>query len=251
MNWKLIEYDTFSGKYNMEYDLQLVKKVSQNSPILRFYGWKPFCISIGANQSYHEINTFLADKNHIDIVKRPTGGRAILHAEELTYSVIMPNCNEISGRKLYEAISLSIVFGLKKYNSKLDKVKLENGNPDFANLLKEESGSLCFASTAKSEIKFDGKKLVGSAQRKLGSTILQHGSILIGNYHKDLVNYLNVNEDAKLNLKNEIEERTIEICSIIDTDVKINDLQETIISGFENVLNAKFSKNNIELLAQS
>lgn len=234
----------------MDYDLQLVKSVSPNSPILRFYGWKPYCISIGANQSYLEINNFLAENNHVDIVKRPTGGRAILHAEELTYSVIMPNSNEISGRKLYEAISQSIVYGLKDYNSKLDKVELENGNPDFGSLLKESAGSLCFASTAKSEIKFGGKKLVGSAQRKLGSTILQHGSILIGTYHKGLVEYLNVNEEEKLNLMNEIEEKTTEISSIINANVNINDLQETIVSGFENVLNAKFSNLEIESLAQ-
>lgn len=232
----------------MDYDLQLVKSVSPNSPILRFYGWKPYCISIGANQSYNEINSFLAEKNHVDIVKRPTGGRAILHAEELTYAVIMPNSSEISGRKLYEAISQSIVYGLKDYNSKMDKVELENGNPDFGNLLKEASGSLCFASTAKSEIKFGGKKLVGSAQRKLGSTILQHGSILIGTYHKGLIDYLNLNEQEKFNLMNEIEEKTTEISSIINADVNISDLQETIVTGFENVLNAKFSKIEIESL---
>ncbi len=69
-------------------------------------------------------------------------------------------------------------------NPKLNDVELENSNPNFAELLKESSGSLCFASTAKSEIKFNGKKLVGSAQRKFGSTILQHGSILIRTYHK-------------------------------------------------------------------
>lgn len=233
----------------MDYDLQLVKNVSSDSPILRFYGWDPYCISIGANQSYNEINSFIADKNNIHVVKRPTGGRAILHAEELTYSVIMPNSNEISGRKLYEAISQSIVYGLKAYNSKLDNVELENGNPNFSNLLKEASGSLCFASTAKSEIKFGGKKLVGSAQRKLGSTILQHGSILIGTYHKELVGYLNVKEEEKQKLDTEINEKTTEISCIINDDVNIHSLQETIISGFENVLNAKFSKDNVESLA--
>ncbi len=110
---------SFPVKYNMDFDLQLVKNSDGQTPILRFYGWHPYCISIGANQSFDEINQSLADKNNIEIVKRPTGGRAILHANELTYSVIMPNSSEISGKELYKNISNSIVHGLKYYQSKI------------------------------------------------------------------------------------------------------------------------------------
>jgi len=249
MNWELILFNTFPGKYNMDYDLNLVRNCNPNSPILRFYGWEPYCISIGANQSYNEINTNLAAKKKIDIIKRPTGGRAILHAEELTYSVIMPNSDQISGKRLYEEISSAIIFGLKTYNAKLNEVQLESLSPNFSDLLKESSGALCFASTAKNEIKFKGKKLVGSAQRKLGSTILQHGSILIGQFHKGLVEFLNIDEREKSYLKTEINERTTEISTILEDEVIICELQESIINGFEKILNANFHVN--ELLASS
>lgn len=229
----------------MDYDLNLVKNCKNNNPILRFYGWTPYCISIGANQSFNEINSELTRQENIEIVKRPTGGRAILHAEELTYSVIMPNTNQISGKKLYEEISSAIVFGLNNYNPKLKDVQLENISPNFSHLLKEPSGSLCFASTAKSEIKYKGKKLVGSAQRKLGDTILQHGSILIGQYHKGLVNFLNIDEKEKSLLKTELNEKTTEISSIIDDKVNISELQESIIIGFEKVLNATILINEL------
>jgi len=246
VDWQLIEYKSLPGKNNMEVDLDLVKNSKPDSPILRFYGWNPYCISLGANQSYNEINTSLANKNSIDVVKRPTGGRAILHAEELTYSVVMPNSNSVSGKILYEYISNAIVNGLRNYNEKLNKVELENKSPNFSNLLKESAGSLCFASTAKSEIKYDGKKLVGSAQRKLGSTILQHGSILIGDFHQNLVKFLNIEEEEKSKLEFEIAEKTTEISTILSEDVNINSLQEAIISGFENVFNAKFLFNDIK-----
>lgn len=237
MVWKLIGFNQFPGKYNMEFDLQLVKNVKEDQPILRFYGWSPHCISIGANQAFSDIDLDLVKMNGLDVVKRPTGGRAILHAEELTYSVIFPNRNHLSHRTLYQNISLAIVHGLKSYDPKLNDVELENSNPDFSSLLKQPSGAICFASSAKSEIKFKGKKLVGSAQRKLGSTILQHGSILIGNEHVNLVNYLKMNPQEKELLKSEMMSNTIDISSIIQTDVNMAELKNKIISGFEKVFN--------------
>lgn len=248
MNWRLLEYKADNGKFNMEYDLHLVNNVQSDVPILRFYGWTPYCISLGANQSFSDINTKLADAHGIDIVKRPTGGRAILHAEELTYSVVMPNVNNLSGKILYDDISNALVSGLRKFNSELANVELENINPNFKELLNNPSGSLCFASAAKSEIKFNGKKLVGSAQRKLGDTILQHGSILIGSYHKNLINYLNIDNKMKDMLYSEINNKTIEIENITNTPVDIHDLQECIISGFSEKFNTDFTVHPTELV---
>lgn len=246
MNWKIISYKKFNGKYNMDYDLQLVKNSDGKTPVLRFYGWQPYCISIGANQSFNEIDQSLAIQNNIEVVKRPTGGRAILHAGELTYSVVMPNNSQFTGRELYKNISNSIVYGLRNFNPKLNEVELENSNPNFTELLKESSGSLCFASTAKSEIKFNGKKLVGSAQRKLGTTILQHGSILISTYHHNLVNYLKVSDSDKKKLSDEICNKTTEISTLIDDDVNLLQLQESLIYGFEKVLGANFLVSELE-----
>lgn len=235
MNWELIEYNVFDGKYNMEFDLELTNNCKPNTSYLRFYGWKPACISIGANQSFDDINIELAKKDNIDVVKRPTGGRAILHNEELTYSVIMPNIIDINGLEVYEKISLALVDGLKNYNSLLSNVSLESQQPNFSRVIKEIDGAICFGSIAKSEIKYLGKKLVGSAQRKIGNTILQHGSILVGPSHKNLVKYLNAYNDKKEILKKHITERTIELSTILGSKIEILDLQENIIKGFNNV----------------
>jgi lipoate-protein ligase A len=248
VKWYLITHDFFTGKYNMGYDLQLVKQAEPDSAFLRFYGWKPYCISLGANQSISEIKTEKATSDNIDIVKRPTGGRAILHAEELTYSVVLPNIQTISGREVYENISNAIVAGLHLFDSELNDVILENEQPMFKKLLEQPSGALCFASTAKSEIKFKGKKLVGSAQRRIGNSLLQHGSILIGRYHQHLVEYLNIeSEDELLNLSTELNNKTIEIETILNKKIILSDLQDSIIEGFKNYLNIEL--NN--LLTQS
>jgi lipoyl(octanoyl) transferase len=246
--WNLTEYQSHTGKFNMEFDLGLVKKCSPNSAFLRFYGWEPHCISLGNNQSYEDINLALTSQNNIEVVKRPTGGRAILHSEELTYSVVISNQDHISGRFIYEKISEAIVEGLRKYNFKLNLVSLENQQPNFPEQLKKNSGSICFASTAKSEIKFGGKKLVGSAQRKLGNTILQHGSILIGKNHQSIVDYLNIEEGLKPQLRSEMDLKTTQLSTIINEDVNIFELQNCIILGFEDVFCCEFVENELSPL---
>ena len=244
MDWNLIVSGSNTGKYNMEFDLDLVNNCEDNSAYLRFYQWNPYCISLGANQSFEDINTYAAVENKIDIVKRPTGGRAILHAEELTYSVVVPlDKNKFTAKQLYEKISLALVDGLKKYNSLLNNVELENQQPHFPSLLKEQSGVLCFASTAKSEVKFEGKKIIGSAQRKMGDKILQHGSILCGGFHLKLPEYLNVPDEIKPSLSNELDEHTTEIEKIIGDKVDYQKLTDCLIEAFEENWGMEFLNN--------
>lgn len=232
----------------MDFDIHLVRNCNDDEAYLRFYGWRPTCISIGANQSFEEINKEAAVKDNIEIVKRPTGGRAILHSHELTYSVVIPNHENISGRQIYEQISEAIVLGLRSFDSNLSDMALENTQPNFSKLLAEPSGALCFASTAKSEIKFNGKKVVGSAQRKIGNKILQHGSILIGPDHKNIVEYLKMDESFKNDLKKEMEVKTTEISSILNKPVDIIELQNNIILGFESIFQNDFVKELPTLL---
>jgi lipoate-protein ligase A len=244
MDWNLIVSGPNTGKYNMEFDLDLVNNCDENSAYLRFYQWEPYCISLGANQSFEDINEYAADKNNIEVVKRPTGGRAILHAEELTYSVVMPlNKNKFTAKQLYEKISLALVDGLKKYSFHLNNVELENQQPHFPSLLKQQSGVLCFASTAKSEVKFEGKKLIGSAQRKMGDKILQHGSILCGDFHRNLPKYLNVSDEIKPLINNELDEHTTEIEKIIGNKVDYQKLTDCLVGAFEKKWGMEFLNN--------
>ena len=163
-----------------------------------------------------------------------------MHAEELTYSVCIPLNSTFSNRDIYTKISLALVQGLKLYSSKLDEVELENVQPNFPDLLNQPSGVLCFASTAKSEVKYKGKKIIGSAQRKLESAVLQHGSILCGKYHTLLPKYLNTSDDNKSLLKIELQDKTTEIETIIEIPTDYKKLQSCLIKGFESEWNVKF-----------
>ena len=244
MIWKFIDSGFNSGKFNMDFDMELVSNFL-GSPLLRIYRWSPYCISLGANQDFSSIDTEKADVDNLDIVKRPTGGRAILHAEELTYSVVYPLSFENSSKKIYREINLALKCGLIGYNQMLENIELENIQPNFPSFYKNAKSTLCFAVSAMNELNYNGKKIVGSAQRKIGNVILQHGSILCGKYHKRIIDYLNLPLEKRKVINNEIEQTTTELETILDEKINYEKLSQKIKEGFENHFKVKFKEENL------
>jgi lipoate-protein ligase A len=240
MKWDLINSGERNGKFNMDFDFYLAKNYNPVNPILRFYRWNPYCISLGANQSFDEIEIEKANEDGIDIVKRPTGGRAILHSEELTYSVIYPIDYTTAAKDIYNEINIALRFGLIDFDESLVEIELEHKQPDFKEFYKSEMSAICFAVSAKSELNLNGKKIVGSAQRKIGNVILQHGSILCGDYHKKIVDYLKSDDSQKKSMLSEISATTLDFKSVLNRDIDYSKLIQSIISGFEKHFNAKF-----------
>ncbi|MDP2038576.1 MAG: hypothetical protein Q8L04_14430 [Ignavibacteria bacterium] len=227
----------------MKFDLELAQNCPPQDAYFRLYRWQPYCISLGANQSFDDIDLAKTKADGIDVVKRPTGGRAILHAEEWTYSVILPLNFRYSPKEVYSIISNALIRGLDLYNPLLAKSELESVQPNFPKLLEEPTSVLCFASTAKNEVKFGGKKLIGSAQRKLNNTILQHGSILCGTFHQKLADYLNTSDESKEMLRRELSTRTTEIETILNAKVDYVRLKECLIKGFEQEWQIELIRN--------
>ncbi len=242
MKWRFINTGFNSGRFNMDYDLELARSIGSDEAVLRLYRWKPYCISLGANQSFDSVNLERAAADNIDIVKRPTGGRAILHSEEITYSVVLPVSFNVSARNIYREINLALLEGLKIYNPLLNKVEMEDRQPDFPQFYKEEKSKICFAVSAKSELKYDGKKLVGSAQRKIGNTILQHGSILCGSYHLKIVDYLNSDTNDSESIKAEMISTTTDLQTVLNEEIDYPELCCAIVNGFEKNYNVKFER---------
>lgn len=234
MNWKIVDTGFNTGKFNMDYDLGLAKRSTDKFAVLRLFRWKPYCISLGANQKINDLNINLIKEDNLDYVYRPTGGRAILHAEELTYSVVYPITPQTSAKKLYEEINNALKKGLEYYNPKLSQTELEHEQPYFPKFYQQEKSAACFAVSAKSEINFKERKLIGSAQRKLGNAILQHGSILCGSYHKKIIHYLNLSDDTRTNLKDELNSTTIDLQEILNSEINYENLKESIIAGFKD-----------------
>jgi lipoate-protein ligase A len=157
----------------MAIDHALLERVQRGGPpVLRFYRWQPACLSLGRNQparSQRDRLIALAP----DIVRRPTGGLAVLHDQELTYSVIVPAGLLGSPRATYEAINRALLHGLRALGVPAAALAADTTRASF-----QGAGS-CFAGTAPGEVGVAGRKLIGSAQRCERRTILQHGSILL------------------------------------------------------------------------
>jgi len=234
MIWKIIDSGLNPGLYNMDYDLMLAKTLKADEAILRLYRWQPYCISLGANQPQDSLNIEKVINDKLDFVKRPTGGRAILHAEELTYSVIYPSNKNFSLNDLYKQVNLALKKGLVLFDEKLKEVSLGYTEPHFPSFYKEERSAVCFAVSSRNEINYNGRKLVGSAQRNLGSTILQHGSILCGGYHKKIVEYLNLQDTSLDEISNEMDNTTTDLKEILKYKIEIEKLKNSIKTGFED-----------------
>ncbi len=196
---RVIPFEYFNGTVNMALDLFYAELVEKNqTPILRFYGWKPYCLSLGRHQDLKNVDIAALSKDGIDIVRRPTGGSAILHAEELTYSFIVPKLM-LNHHEIYETFHVLLARVLQKMGF---DVTISRATTDNQYLNKGNNTFACFNRAAKSEIQYNGKKVVGSAQKLYKEAILQHGSIILGNEHEKIISYINTDAPDKVEQQN-------------------------------------------------
>jgi len=249
MNWKFENTGIHSGVFNMEYDIALARALTNGvgNPTIRVYAWHPFAISLGWNQAMDEIDLVKTSVSDIDVVRRPTGGRAILHSEELTYSVVM----RVKGKNIltvYDDISQALITGLQELGA---LVSIEKSQPHFPSLYRTTSAVACFSSTGRYEIKCCGKKLVGSAQRRYAANdgeevVLQHGSILLGSDHKRMVEFLNFpSEEEREALRRELDEKTTELSTVLNRAITFEEVAEAILRGFQKAWSIETEVVNI------
>jgi len=252
MLWSFEHTGYRSGEFNMQYDERLAREVASGErlPTVRVYGWNPPAISCGWHQSLDEIDREAAERAGIGVVRRPTGGRAILHSEELTYSVVsdLRGFENLSGMEgdsissIYRIIGEALVCGLQHLGI---RASLEKSQPYFPAFYRVTSGAACFSSSARHEIKVGGRKLVGSAQRRFSfggkEVILQHGSILMGADHLRIADFLKLeSEDSHDALKEELSMKTTDITSIIGSSIEVDDVATAVRRGFEERWNIEF-----------
>jgi len=230
--YEFIDTGENSGEFNMQFDLGLVNGYKKSkTDYIRVYQWKPFAISLGYNQKNIEVSKDKCDSAGIDIVRRPTGGRAVFHAEELTYAVVMKGDGK-SISEIYRLISEKLVNAFVEYDSELEKcLSFEKSRLKFPEHYKDKSSFACFSASALNEVKANGKKIVGSAQRKLGDVVLQHGSILLNAKHKEIVNFLK-DERLKERVKKILDEQTISFAEVTGKKVDLERLKECIKKEF-------------------
>jgi lipoyl(octanoyl) transferase len=232
--WRIEQSGKLDGATNMATDTALAEALAAGTaaPTLRLYGWSPWAISLGYNQREEEIDTARCRAEGIDVVRRPTGGRAILHAEELTYCVVMP-AGRRSILEVYNEISRALVRGLGLFGV---EATLQRSQPNFPEHYRSSSAIPCFTASARYEIEWDGRKLVGSAQRRVsGATqvVLQHGSILCGPAHKRLTEFIRADDGVRELLRAELDTKTVDLSEATGRPVDVDRLAECIRKGCE------------------
>jgi lipoate-protein ligase A len=175
----LIRDGDLPGARNMARDLALLEHVvmDRSLPALRLYGWRPLCLSLGRHQEVDTaVDLDFCRHNGIDVVRRPTGGRAVLHHIELTYSVITPLA-PISHhlQDAYTSLCRPLVAACRELG--ID-AELTTGEVNL-NLPGPRTAIPCFKAPAAGEVVVGGRKLIGSAMRFHRGVILQHGAILL------------------------------------------------------------------------
>ncbi|MCX6152879.1 MAG: hypothetical protein NT007_01830 [Candidatus Kapabacteria bacterium] len=198
--YEIIIHNKMNGNFNMDFDLERTMQLASGAacPMFRLYGWNPWTISLGANQKATDINSQKAKESGIGIVRRPTGGRAVYHADEVTYSIVCTLRKEMTIKDIYRDTHRILISALGNLGCSLD---YERVGADFRSWYKQDGFNVsCFASSARYEVEWNGKKIVGSAQRVFGNILLQHGSILLGDEHEKLAFFSN-NMDESEQLK--------------------------------------------------
>ena len=247
--WQCIDTGDADGASNMAVDGSLARALAAGTgrPTLRLYRWNPWAISLGYNQDAGTLDRARCAADGIDIVRRPTGGRAILHAQELTYSVTMP-AERKGVLQVYNEISAALVRGLALYGV---NASLQKSQPDFAEEYRSPSSIPCFSSSARYEIEWEGRKLAGSAQRRFageaGDVVLQHGSLLCGPAHARLAGYLSVADpDVLERIRRSLQEKTTDLAAVTGIEVDMPRLVDCIRRGFEEAWGIAFAPSTFE-----
>jgi lipoate-protein ligase A len=162
------------GSENMSIDYSLLCRAQEGEAFLRLYRWHPPCLSFGRNEpATKRYDVAEIERRGIDTVRRPTGGRAVWHDAELTYSVAAPNTTFGTLAESYNIIHATLAAALRRIGVAAD---LARPKPAGTTTL---SGGACFAAPVGGEIIAAGKKLVGSAQVRENDAFVQHGSVLL------------------------------------------------------------------------
>lgn len=222
-----LPYKPHNGNTNMDLDERLLGFAIKNEwkvPVLRFYGWAPACVSLGRNQDDSCIDKEYCKKNGIDIVRRLTGGRALLHDDEITYSFVCPADFLKNGNKVlssYREITGALICGF-------NMLGIETGFPDDVKC--STKYEYCMSLSTGADLSYKGKKIVGSAQFRKQGYILQHGSILF-----------NLNEEKIKGIFGEYP-KTDKITSLNEINPSLTGFQlcEALKDGFERYFDIEF-----------
>ncbi|ETP67942.1 lipoate--protein ligase family protein [Planomicrobium glaciei] len=240
-DWYFINSGQNSPAFNMAMDEALLDWHSEGliPPVIRFYGWNPATLSIGYFQRVEkEIDMDQVSALGLGFVRRPTGGRGVLHEHELTYSVIVsedyPEMPE-TVTEAYRVISGGLLQGFR--NLGLDAYFSVPDTDEKRADLKKPKSAVCFDAPSWYEMVVEGKKVAGSAQTRQKGVILQHGAILLDLDAEKLLSVFKFSSpESEEAMRRKIPEKAVAINSLRERPATIEECVDAFKAGFEEAL---------------
>lgn len=240
--WYFVNSGPCDPAYNMALDEALLHWHSEGQipPVIRFYEWNSAALSVGYFQkAQRDIDFEQLHSLNIGFVRRPTGGRAVLHEHELTYSMIVseqyPNMPK-TVTEAYRVLSEGLLNGFR--NLGLDAYFSIPQTSEEKDALAKPKSAVCFDAPSWYELVVEGKKIAGSAQTRQDGVILQHGAILIDLDEEKLLSIFKfANEELREKMRRKLPEKAVSINSLSTKDITVEMCIEAFYEGFKEALN--------------
>jgi lipoate-protein ligase A len=240
VTWRLLLTEPMDGPMNMAIDQAIMEAVAEGRvpPTLRFFAWQPPSLSLGYTQPIADVNRVQLAARGWDLVRRMTGGRAILHTDELTYSVAVRADDPIVAGDIvesYRRLSQALVAGLRRLGADPQADRREDGHP-------MTKGPVCFEIPSHYEITVDGKKLIGSAQVRKFGAVLQHGSLpLYGDIARICDALVFEDENRREIARRRVLQRAATLESVLGRTISWDQAADAMRASFEDTFDLAFS----------
>jgi lipoate-protein ligase A len=238
--WRLIKHLPAPGAWNMAVDETLLESVEQgeSNPTLRLYAWEPPCLSPGYAQPFEDVDQARLSERGWHVVRRLTGGRAILHTDEVTYAVITPLTEpRLSGGVLesYKRVSRVLLSALYHLGLPVEA----DDTPNTVAPTRPQR-PVCFEVPSSYEITYQGKKLIGSAQARRKFGLLQHGSLpMTGDLTRITQVLTFIDERHRVEAAKRLSQSAVNIEGIQGKSFGWEEVAESMINAFQQVFNLK------------
>jgi lipoate-protein ligase A len=232
--WRLLLDGEANGAANMALDEAILSAVrlGLSPPTLRFYAWSPPCLSLGRNQPLADVGLAACRAAGVDVVRRPTGGRAILHTDELTYSVALLQSDPLAGGGVlesYRRLSEGLLAGFHRLG--VQALQAIGQRKPAADLT-----AVCFETPSDYEITAGGRKLVGSAQWRSKGGVLQHGTLPLHGDITRIVDYLAFSDVERERQRHALRTQAITLEEARGRILSVAQVAQTLAGGFAAAL---------------
>ena len=244
--WRLLITPAAPGAWNMALDEAILEHIGRSAslPTLRLYAWDPACLSLGHAQPFADVDVTRLQERGWEVVRRATGGRAILHTDEITYSIIAPNDEpRIAGTVLdsYNRLAQALLLAVQELELPVEMKEGNTVNGPIPN-------PVCFEVPSTYEITVNGKKLIGSAQARKKEGVLQHGSLpLTGDLTRICQGLVFENESARADASRRLLERATTVESALGHKVSWETAAQAFIHAFEAQLGLNIFRGELSV----